>query len=151
MDVDLKPMEEILEGRKGRPQAMIEVMQDVQRRYRYLPQGALERAAVSLGVPESKIYAAATFYAAFSLTPKGEQIVKLCKGTACHVRGAGTLEEEIATALSIPPGGTTKDMRYSFETVNCLGACAMAPVVVVGEKIHGSVKPGGMKKLLKNG
>ncbi len=151
MDVDLKPMAEILEGRKGRPQAMIEVMQDVQRRYRYLPREALERASVSLGVPESKIYAAATFYAAFSLTPKGEEIVRLCKGTACHVRGAGTLEEEIASALGIGPGQTSDDLRYSFETVNCLGACAMAPVVVIDEKVHGSVKPGEMKKLLRNG
>jgi NADH:ubiquinone oxidoreductase subunit E len=151
MDVDLKSMAEILEGRKGRPQAMIEVMQDIQRRYRYLPQEALERASVSLGVPESKIYAAATFYATFSLTPKGEEIVRLCKGTACHVRGAGTLEEEIALALGIGPGQTSDDLRYSFETVNCLGACAMAPVVVVDEKVFGSVKPGEMKKLLRNG
>ncbi|MHC4777020.1 MAG: NADH-quinone oxidoreductase subunit NuoE family protein [Planctomycetota bacterium] len=151
MDVDLKPMSEILKGRKGKPETLIEVMQDVQREYRFLPEEALEKVAKTLSVPVSKVYSAATFYAAFSLTPKGEKIVRLCKGTACHVRGAGTLEEEIAVALNIGPGETTEDMKYSFETVNCLGACAMAPVAVIDDKVHGGVKPGEMKKLLRNG
>jgi NADH-quinone oxidoreductase subunit E len=151
MDVDLKPMEGILKDREGRAETLIEVLQDVQREYRYLPRPALEKAAGALGVPVAKTYAAATFYAAFSLTPKGESIVRLCKGTACHVRGAETLEEEIGASLGIAPGETTKDLKFSFETVNCLGACAMAPVLVIGEKVHGGVKPGGAKKLLKNG
>jgi NADH-quinone oxidoreductase subunit E len=144
-------MEGILRGREGKAEALIEVLQDVQREYRYLPREALEQAAGALGVPVAKTYAAATFYSAFSLVPKGESIVRLCKGTACHVRGAETLEEEIAAALGIGPGETTKDLKFSFETVNCLGACAMAPVLVIGEKVHGSLKPGGAKKLLKNG
>ena len=149
MDVDLKPLEAMLEGRKDRPEAMIEVLQDVQHRYHYLPRKALDRVAAGLGVPPSKVYAAATFYAAFSLTPRGENVVRLCKGTACHVRGAETIEDEICSAIGLASGETSKDLKYSFETVNCLGACAMAPVVVLNQTYHGFVRPGTVKKLLK--
>jgi NADH-quinone oxidoreductase subunit E len=149
MDVDLKPVESILASRKGGPEALIEVLQDVQREYRYLPRAALDRVAEALGVPLSKVYAAATFYAAFSLTPKGENTVRLCKGTACHVRGAETLEEEIAAAVGIGAGETSADLKFTFETVNCLGACAMAPVVVLNGVYHGNVRPGTVEKLLK--
>ncbi|MHC4599785.1 MAG: complex I 24 kDa subunit family protein [Planctomycetota bacterium] len=151
MDVDLKPMQGILKDREGRAETLIEVLQDVQREYRYLPREALERAAGALGVPVAKTYAAATFYAAFSLTPKGEEVIRLCKGTACHVRGAETIEDEISTAVGLEPGQTSEDLRYTFETVNCLGACAMAPVVVVNGKYHGNVRPGTVKKLMKDG
>ena len=150
MDVDLKPMQGILADREGKAEALIEVMQDVQREYRYLPREAMELASKALGVPLGKAYASATFYSAFSLTPKGEEVIRLCKGTACHVRGAETIEDEISTALGLEPGQTSEDLRYSFETVNCLGACAMAPVVVVNGKYHGNVRPGTVKKLLKD-
>ncbi|MHC5038686.1 MAG: complex I 24 kDa subunit family protein [Planctomycetota bacterium] len=151
MDVDLQPVEEILKGREGDSEALIEAMQDVQRHYHYLPKEALRRVAEGLNVPLSKAYAAATFYAAFSLVPRGKNIVRLCKGTACHVRGAETLEDEISTEIGIRSGETREDLEYTFETVNCLGACAMAPVVVLNEVYHGNLRPGGVKKLLKDG
>lgn len=151
MEVDLKPLDDILAGREGRPEALIEALQDVQRRYHYLPREAIDRVCDALEVPPSKAYAVATFYAAFSLTPRGRTVVRLCKGTACHVRGAETLEEEVGRALGVGPGETTDDLAYTFETVNCIGACAMAPVIVVGETYHGNVRPGAVKKLLKDG
>ncbi len=150
MEIDLAPLDGIVEGREGRPEFLIEALQDVQREYHFLPREALERVCKELGVPLSKGYAAATFYAAFSLTPKGRNIVRLCKGTACHVRGAETLQEEITEAIGLGPGETSEDLSYTFETVNCLGACAMAPVVVVNGAYHGGVRPGRVKNLLKD-
>jgi NADH-quinone oxidoreductase subunit E len=148
MDVDLKPLEGILAAREGDATALIEVLQDVQRHYHYLPRPALVLVSKRLKVPFSKVYAVATFYAAFSLNPRGRHVVRLCEGTACHVRGAESLEKEIADRLKLGPNQTAKDLSYTFETVNCLGACAMAPVVVVDGKYHGGVRPGDIQELL---
>jgi NADH-quinone oxidoreductase subunit E len=151
MDIDLKPVEAALAGREGDATALIETLQDVQRRFNYLPRPALNLVAERLRVPLSRVYAAATFYSAFSLVPRGRCVVRLCKGTACHVRGAEALEGEIAGRLKLEPGQTAADLSYSFETVNCLGACAMAPVVVVNGKYHGNVRLNDVKDILGPG
>ena len=91
----------------------------------------------------------ATFYKAFSLDPKGKQIIKVCMGTACHVRGAPLIRDELQRQLGIAAGGTTKDLRFSLELVNCVGACAMAPVAIVGDKYHPNLSPDKLKKIIK--
>jgi NADH:ubiquinone oxidoreductase subunit E len=97
-------------------------------------------------VPFSRVYEAATFYTAFSLKPRGKNIVKICMGTACHVRGAASLQDKLERTLGIKPGETTKDNKFSLETVNCVGACALGPVVVINTDYHGQVT---MKKIDK--
>lgn len=120
----------------GRREAMIMMMQAIQRRYHYLPEAALLYLAQVLGIPLTKIYEVATFYASFSLVPKGKHLLHVCTGTACHLRGSGGMVRHAAAKLGIEPGGTTADMKLTLETVNCLGACAVAPVVVFDEKYY---------------
>ena len=102
-------------------------------------------------MPLSKVFSVATFYNAFSLNPKGKNVVRICVGTACHIRGAALIQDQIENALSIKAGQTSPDMEYSIEVVACVGACAMAPVVIVNEQYHGSVKVSGAKRLVKGG
>lgn len=123
----------------GEPRHLISILQDLQLRYRYLPREALELTSETVGVPLSKVYSVATFYKSFSLTPKGEKVLRVCTGTACHIRGAPLILTELTTRLSIEPGQTTEDAKFSLEAVNCVGACALAPVVMVNDKAIGNV------------
>jgi NADH-quinone oxidoreductase subunit E len=107
--------------------------------------------AEALEVPLAKVFSVSTFYKAFALEPQGDTIVKVCTGTACHIRGAGQLVEELQRQLGIGPGETTEDLKFTVKTVNCVGACAMAPVMIVGEKYRGSAKPARMTKYLAEG
>lgn len=125
---------------------MIAVLQDIQETFNYLPKEALKAAAKAMKVPFSRVYEAATFYTAFSLKPRGKNIVKICLGTACHVRGASALQDKFERTLGIKPGETTKDKKFSLETVNCVGACALGPVVVINTDYHGQMT---MKKVDK--
>ncbi len=138
--VDRERVKEVIDKNSGHPELLISVLQDIQREFRYLPREALEEVSGALGVPLSKVYGVATFYNAFSLTPKGEKIVRVCQGTACHIKGADLIQEHLETGLGIKPGETSPDLKYSLEVVNCLGVCAMAPVVVVNDKMHGNVR-----------
>ena len=117
------------------------MLQDVQRAYNYLPCDVLVKVAEALDVPLAKVFSVSTFYKAFSLDPQGDTIVKVCMGTACHIRGAGQLVEELERKLGIGPDETTEDLKFTVKTVNCVGACAMAPVMIVGEKYRGNAKP----------
>lgn len=128
---------------------IIQILQDVHSRYNYLPKEALDEIAKQLSLPIAKVYSVATFYKAFSLKERGKIIIKVCKGTACHIRGAELICNEIETLLGIKGGETTKDLKYTVEEVNCVGACAMAPVVVIDDKYHGSMKPEKLRKLVK--
>jgi NADH:ubiquinone oxidoreductase subunit E len=112
------------------------MMQAIQREYRFLPEPALKYLAQSIRVPLTKLYEVATFYASFSLVPKGKHIVSVCTGTACHMRGSFRMVEHMCEKLGLAPGQTTQDMKVTLETVNCVGACAVAPVVVIDEKYH---------------
>ena len=124
------------------------VMQDMQRKYNYVPRKGLEALAEHLGCPISGLYSIATFYKALSLTPKGKHIIKVCDGTACHIRGAVNLIGSIYRALGIGPGETTEDGEFSLETVNCLGSCAIAPVMVIDEKYYGKVTMESLPRIL---
>ena len=138
--VDFRPVDAILSRYPREEPSLIQVLQDVQRAYNYLPCEVLTRVAGELRVPLAKVFSVATFYKAFSLYPQGRTIIKVCTGTACHIRGAQQLIEEVERRLGIKPGGTTEDMAFTLQTVNCVGACAMAPVVIVGEKYVGAAK-----------
>jgi NADH-quinone oxidoreductase subunit E len=149
--VDTAPLEGILAGYPAAEQSLIQVLQDVHRAYNYLPCDVLVKVADALAVPLAKVFSVATFYRAFSLVPQGRRIVKVCTGTACHIRGAAQLVEEIERRLHIKPGETTEDMGFTVKTVNCVGACAMAPVLIVGEKYHGGAQPAKIAKYLGDG
>ena len=148
---DLSKAEEILGRYPQEEPALIQVLQDVHRAYNYLPCDVLERVAEALDVPLAKVFSVSTFYKAFSLEPQGDTIVKVCVGTACHIRGAGQLVEELERQLGVGPDETTEDLKFTVKTVNCVGACAMAPLVIVGEKYFGSAKPAKVHKYLDEG
>jgi len=148
---DLSKAEEILGRYPQEEPALIQVLQDVHRAYNYLPCDVLERVAEVLDVPLAKVFSVSTFYKAFSLEPQGDTIVKVCTGTACHIRGAGQLVEELERQLGVGPDETTEDFKFTVKTVNCVGACAMAPLVIVGEKYFGSAKPARVSKYLTEG
>ena len=149
MDIDLNPVDRILEGYPARGDQLIQVLQDINNQYHYLPEPALRRVADTLGVPLSKVFGVATFYNAFSLVPRGKHIVRVCQGTACHVRGAPLVMEELSRQLGVAPGETTEDMQFTLEGVNCVGACALGPVVIVDATYHGKVRQKQVAKILK--
>jgi len=148
---DSGPLDEILARYPAVEPSLIQVLQDVHRAYNYLPCDVLAKVAEALGVPLAKVFSVATFYRAFSLVPQGRTIVRVCTGTACHIRGAAQLIEELERQLRIKPGETTEDMGFTVKTVNCVGACAMAPVLIVGEKYHGGAQPVKVGRYLSEG
>ena len=124
------------------------MLQDVQHAFNYIPQPAFKALAARLGCPESQLYSMATFYKALSLTPKGEHIIKICNGTACHLRGSMSLATQLKNELGIDPGQTTEDGKFSVEFVNCLGSCALAPVMVVDGNYHNKLRVEQVKKIV---
>ncbi|OPX18747.1 MAG: NADH-quinone oxidoreductase subunit E [Desulfobacca sp. 4484_104] len=132
------------------PSQIIAMLQDLQSAKRYLPEEDLRELAEALAIPLTRVYRIATFFKAFSLEPKGEHIINVCMGTACHVRGAERILNELERQLGISRGETTADQKFSLETVNCLGACALGPVVVVDQEYHGDMTPGQVDKLMEN-
>ncbi len=146
--VDLAPTNEILKKYSADPRHLVSVLQDVQLAYRYLPREALEKVAQALGVPLAKVFGVATFYKAFTLTPRGKRVLRVCTGTACHIRGAPLLLTELQKRLNIKPGETTEDLEFSLEAVNCVGACALAPVVVLNDTAHGNLTVSRVRRLL---
>jgi NADH-quinone oxidoreductase subunit E len=133
------------------PANLIAMLQEIQKRnkHRYLPQPELKALAAILEIPVAKVYRIATFFKAFNLEPKGEHMISLCLGTACHVRGAARVLEAFAGELEIADGGTTDDLKFSLETVNCVGACALGPVAVIDEDYYGELEPEKVPELLK--
>ena len=130
---------DIIDRYQARPTALIMVLQDIQKHYRYLPIEALQLVARKMDLPIAQIYGVATFYRAFSLKPKGKNHICVCTGTACHVRQADVIVNRLETSLGIKPGETTKDQEFSLETVNCLGACALGPLVMANDTYHGNM------------
>ena len=149
--VDISKADEILAAYPAEEASLIQVLQDVHRAYNYLPCDVLSKVAAALHVPLAKVFSVSTFYKAFSLTPQGDTIIRVCMGTACHIRGGGQLVEEVERELGIGPDQTTEDLKFTLKTVNCVGACAMAPVMIVGESYHGNAKPAKVAKLLGGG
>jgi len=142
-------LDAILDRYDRNPAQLIPILQDVQREENYLPRETLELISQKLGIPIVRVYAVATFYKAFSLKPRGKHIIQVCMGTACHVRGGVRVLDKIERDFGVGPGETTEDMAFTLETVNCLGACALGPIVVVDGEYHGMMTPPKWDKIYK--
>ena len=146
---DVKDMKEIIFGYPAEKRFSLAIMQDIQRRDNYISREALETISEHLSIPMSKLYGMATFYKALSLKPKGKYIIKVCDGTACHIRSSLTILSELERLLAIKPGEVTPDGLFSLETVNCVGACALAPVMVIDGVYHGQMKTEDVIEILE--
>lgn len=135
--IDLSQLDAVLERRKGEKGSLIAILQETQEVYEYLPRAALARIADQVGVPFSQVFGVATFYSQFYLTRRGRNVIKVCDGTACHVRGAPRNMAAIEKELGVQPGGTTEDYQFTYEVVYCLGACALGPVTVANGNVKG--------------
>ena len=139
----------IIDRYEGRESSILAILQDIQAKEKYLPKETLEHVGERLRIPLNKIYRMATFYRAFSLTPRGLHEIQVCLGTACHVRGAQRIADQINLELGIRPGETTRDQNFTLETVNCLGVCAAGPVVAIDGQYFGKMSPGKVEGTLK--
>ena len=147
--MDTKAIDRIVKKYNYEHSSIIAILQELQELEKYLPERDLEYLSEKLSMPLSKIYRIATFYNAFSLTPRGKHLINVCLGTACHVRGAAKVLDRIKMYLGVDMGEMTKDKLFSLETVNCLGACAMGPIVVVGSDYHGQMTPAKVASTIK--
>jgi len=139
----------IIQRYGGDPDMLIPMMQDVQAECGYLPQAELKELSSKLVVPLARVYSVATFYASFRLMPKGDHTIQLCMGTVCFLKGADKISQAIREEFSLVPGGTSPDRKFTFSPVNCVGACALAPVMVVDGEYHGQLTPDSAVKLLR--
>jgi NADH-quinone oxidoreductase subunit E len=149
MPVDLQAVYEIIERHGYQRAALIGILQDIQTKMNYLPRKALIQVANSLDLPLTSIYEVATFYKAFSLEPKGRHTIQVCLGTACHVRGGARILDYLENRLEVKSGGTTGDDAFTLETVNCLGACALGPIMVINKKYYGKINTHKTESILK--
>lgn len=147
--MEIDKVDKIIDKHGGRQSSLLQIMLDVQSENNWLPKQALDRIGEKLEVPMNRIQHIATFYKAFSLVPKGRNNVHVCVGTACHVRGATRILDSVEEATGIKPGETDLDLKFSVETVNCLGCCALGPVVEVNGKVHGKMTPVKTSEALK--
>ena len=139
----------IIERYKGQPGGLIPVLERAQELLGFLPVPVQKRVGRELGIPLSHVYGVVTFYSFFTMQPRGKHTVRVCLGTACYVRGGKKIAETVEKIFGIKEGETTADHMFTYETVRCLGACGLGPVVVVDEDIHGRVKPGKLKEILQ--
>ncbi|MDR2350863.1 MAG: NAD(P)H-dependent oxidoreductase subunit E [Deltaproteobacteria bacterium] len=137
--VDLTGLRGLLESRPPEARELLPLLRDIQTRYRHLPEEAVRGLSEYLGLPLARVYAVSRFYKSLSRVPKGERLVKVCLGTACHLRGAPALLEALEGKLGLALGETGKDGRFTLESVNCVGACALAPVVMLDDEVHGKL------------
>jgi NADH-quinone oxidoreductase subunit E len=146
---DLSKIDTILEKYQGQNGALIPVLQEAQDVYGYLPEDVLISISRTLKVSMSRIYGVVTFYSQFNLTPRGRHTVRVCRGTACHVRGGKSVRKAVQQFLGVRENETTEDLNFTFETVACLGACALAPVLLVNKNYYGKLTPGKVEQILK--
>lgn len=147
--MEIAKVDAIIERYGSETSSLLAIMQDVQDEARYLPREAMERIAARLHLPIARVYQMATFFESFHLEPRGEHICTVCMGTACHVRGATRLVETLERDLDIPSGSTTEDMQFTIEEVNCVGACALGPLVIIDGEYHGTMTSGALQKVIK--
>jgi NADH-quinone oxidoreductase subunit E len=147
--VDLGPLRKVLASLSERRGMLIPLLQEAQHLYGFVPEEAADLIADELGVYRSQVYGVLTFYAQFYLSPRGKHVVRVCSGTACHVRGGDRVISRVEKVLGVGHGGTTADGLFSYEKVACLGACGMAPLVMVDDDTHGQMDPAKMEKLLR--
>ncbi len=150
MSKDKIDLDEILDRYPEDSRFLIALLQDVQAEYNYISPEAMSLVCDHVGVPLTQAWAVATFYKSFSLEPKGEHGIKVCLGTACHLKGGQRIKEGLERDLGIEAGKTTADLKYSLDVVNCLGACALAPVIMVDESYIGGATQGKVRRHLKN-
>jgi NADH-quinone oxidoreductase subunit E len=148
--MDNERIDQIIDKHHGDPSYLIQVLLDIQSENHWLPKEVLERVADKLQVPSTRVQHIATFYKAFSLVPKGRHEIHICMGTACHVRGAPRILDAVQEVTGIKPGETDLELKFSLQTVNCLGCCALGPVLEIDGKTHGKATPGEMAGILKN-
>jgi NADH-quinone oxidoreductase subunit E len=149
MEVSVSEINDIISREASGDGSLIAALEEIQERYRYLPPEALILASERLGVPLSQAYGVATFYNAFSLKPKGKHCLHVCMGTACHVRGSPQVLDRLESKLGIKAGETTRDHVFTLETVNCLGACALGPIVVTDEEYSGQMTTQKVDRLIR--
>jgi NADH:ubiquinone oxidoreductase subunit E len=143
-----KTLDRILEGRRSQPNQLIEVLQDVQENYGYISKETMEAVSRGLGMPIMEVYRTATFYKAFRLNPSGKHVLTMCMGTACHVRGSRLLMDQATGQIGVEPGEVSEDGVFSVEHVNCLGTCALGPIVTENGCCHHHMTPGKLRKLI---
>ena len=153
MNVELREVAEkvdqILVDHQHEKGMLVSILQDIQVVYNYLPKEALEQVSQGLNIPLSQVYSVATFFKSFNLKPRGRHIINVCLGTACHVRGGVRVLERIERELGIRRGETTEDLRYTLETVNCVGACALGPIVIIDGEYSGEMTADKVKPLIE--
>ena len=149
MDPDVKEqLDDILSNYNGEKGELIPILQQAQGRFGYLSEKAMTEIAKFLQLPPSTVFGVSTFYAQFKFVPMGKKVVKICRGTACHVRGATQIQQEFERKVGIKPGETTNDLEYSLETIACFGSCALAPVMVVNKTVYGRMTPKKVAQIL---
>ncbi len=139
--LDLAPLDRILGQYGNQKDAVIPILQNVQEAYGYLPREILTQISKRTGIPEARLIGVATFYAQFRLKPRGKHLIRVCDGTACHVRGAPGIVSAIAAQYDVLPGASSSDYKYTLEVVYCVGACGLAPVIIVNDQVHGNLSP----------
>ena len=138
----------IIEKHKGKAGGLIPVLEEAQVCLEYLPLSVQKKIASGLNLPLARVYGVVTFYSFFTMTPRGKHTIRVCLGTACYVRGSKAIAEALEKQFGIKEGETTADRLFTLESVRCLGACGLGPVVVVDEDVHGRIKPGKLKDVL---
>lgn len=146
--MELEKVNELMDKYPAQASVLIQLLLDIQSELRWIPKEVIQAVSARLQIPISQIYRVASFYKAMSLTPKGKHTVNVCLGTACHVRGGPRIMEKAEESLGIETGETTPDMKFTLERVNCLGCCALGPVILVDKDYHGKVTPAEVKKIL---
>ena len=149
VDYDRAELSKVLATYGGSQEELISILQDVQERLGYLPKEAMFEVSKFLGVPESRVYAVASFYAQFRFTPKGKNTVMVCRGTACHVKGSPRMLDEFKSELGIDENETTEDKEYTLETVACLGCCALAPCAMINDEVAANLTPKKIQALFQ--
>ena len=148
--MDFRKMDSIIGKHGNRESEVISILQDIQQKRNYLAKEVLEHVAEKMTIPLAKVYRIATFYNAFSLKPRGRHLINVCLGTACHVRGGERILEKLERDLKVERGETTKNQRFTLETVHCLGCCSLGPVMVVDGKTFGRLNQNTVVKLLRD-
>ncbi len=150
VDIDYMKLDNIIEKDFGQnKENLIMILQAIQRQYNYLPRPALNYLSTKIGIPMSQIYGVATFYSTFSLEPRGRNIISICLGTACHVRGGARVNDKLEELLNVSDGQTTEDKRFTLESVRCIGCCSLGPVVKINEDMHGRIGTDEVEKVLE--
>jgi len=149
VDYNRVELSKVLDTHLGIPEELISILQDVQERFGYLPKEAMFDVSKFLGIPESRVYAVASFYAQFRFKPMGKNTVMVCRGTACHVKGAPRILDEFKRELGIGENETTEDQEYTLETVACLGCCALAPCAMINDEVAANLTPKKVKSLFQ--